>query len=262
MSWATRRRILYITGIILFFLVVVGGPIAYRIISTLPPLCGQGTMRPAGVSNGPCSLLDPANLQPIGILWARGFVVRAPSDLGSGSYNAVAYIQNSNERAATQQVRYRFGLYDSQNVLVAERRGETYIMPGGVTPIFESQIATGNRTVAHTYFSFTSTPVWQPSRNAITGITITNVQTEALDSAPRITAVVNNTNPVATDNLTLVAVVFDPAGNAFAASATTVAHIERNASATVTFTWPNAFAASVGRIDILPSEAPILLPIQ
>jgi len=262
MSWAIQRRILYLLGVVLFFLIVVGGPLEYRFIASLPPSCASGTMRPQGASSGPCSLLDPSLLQPITQLWARSFQVRGPSDPGSGSYNAVAYIQNTNERAGTQTVSYQFGLYDSQNVLIAQRTGTTYIMPGGVTPVFESGISTGNRTVAHTYFTFTSNPVWEPSVNAVLGINVSNVQTAALDSAPRITATISNTNPISVSDMHVVIVVFDPAGNAFAASSTIVPFIERNGSAQIVFTWPNAFVSNVGRIDILPTKAPTLVPVQ
>lgn len=262
MSWATQRRILYLLGLFTFFLIVIGGPIAYRYISSLPPQCAQGRMRPSGVSGGPCSLLDPSLLQPITQLWARSFEVRTPADLGSGSYNAVAYIQNTNQNAGTQSVSYQFGLYDSQNVLIAQRAGTTYIMPGGVTPVFEAGISTGNRAVAHTYFTFTSNPVWEPSENAVRGIAVSNVQTNTLDSTPRITATLNNTNPLSVHDVQVVIVVFDPTGNAFAASSTVVPFIDRNASTQIVFTWPNAFDASVGRIDILPTKAPKLLPTQ
>jgi len=47
-----------------------------------------------------------------------------------------AYIENPNDGAACASVAYHLGLYDSENVIVAERTGTTFIMPGGITPVF------------------------------------------------------------------------------------------------------------------------------
>src|SRR3989338_11227858 len=78
-------------------------------------------------------------------MWARSFEVR------SGSYTAVGYIGNPNPEAGVALAHYRVGLYDSQNILIAERVGTTFIMPGGITPVLEASIDTGNREVVHTY---------------------------------------------------------------------------------------------------------------
>src|ERR1700683_2811708 len=130
MSWAGRRKFLYITGIALFFAVIIGVPLAYK-IATIPPSCQPPFLAdqgPGSVPGGPCLILNDSYLQPSAVLWARAFQVR------DGSYNAVAYIQNPNANAGVISANYQFSLYDSENVLIAERSGTTYIMPGGITP--------------------------------------------------------------------------------------------------------------------------------
>src|SRR4051812_49144701 len=70
MSWASRRRGIYLSGVILFFVIVIGLPAAYWWISSIPPACAPGTMRPTGQTSGPCAWLDTRYLQPLSIEWA------------------------------------------------------------------------------------------------------------------------------------------------------------------------------------------------
>ncbi len=252
MSWASRRRILYLIGVTLFFAIVLGGPLAY-IYFSIPATCEDGTMNQGETAvdkGGPCPVLDEWALQPHAVLWARSFRVR------DGSYNAAAYIQNPNKNAGVLEARYRFGLYDAQNILVAEREGIMYIMPSGVTPIIESRINTGNRIVARTYFEFTGPLTWRRLDNAASVIRINNKQVLDAETTPRVTADAQNTSVADMTNVSFAAVVFDPAGNAFAVSATAVSRISAGVSVPLTFTWPDAFDVQVGRIDILPSAVP------
>ena len=251
MSWASRRRTAYLTGVILFFVVVIGGPVSYWWISSIPPACAIGTMRPSGVSSGPCSELDPMYLQPTAVKWARSFKVR------DGSYSAVAYLENPNPRAGVEHARYHMGLYDSGNVLLAEREGETFIMPGGITPVLETGIYTGDRQVVHTYFELTDASlIWKESESPAEKIKISNQSVSTFDSAPRIDAVARNSSLEMMRNISFVTVLFDPAGNAFAASGTALPQLAPGESAPISFTWPLPFAATVGRIDIIPLVLP------
>ena len=252
MSWASQRRFLYLTGVGLFFLVVIGGPIAYKIL-TIPETCFDGIQNQTETAidrGGPCAIRDERYLQPHAVLWARAFRVR------DGSYNAVTYIQNPNESVGVEAAQYRFGLYDSQNVLIAERFGTTYIMPGGITPVLESRIDTGNRIVAHTYFEFTAPLVWKQMKNISSAITINNKTVDMATGVPRVSAISSNTSVAQINNVSFVAVVFDPSGNAIQTSATTIDVFPSDTSNKIVFTWPDLFTSDVGHVEILPSVAP------
>jgi len=256
MSWASRRRTTYLSGVILFFVVVIGVPIAYWYFS-IPATCFDGIQNEGETSvdrGGPCLLLDEHALQPYAILWARSFHVR------DGSYNSVAYIQNPNQGAGVVAAQYKFGLYDAQNVLIAERDGVAAIMPGAITPIFEPDIDTGNRIVAHTYFEFTAPLSWERMTNAALPISINNKQMTNTATAPELTATVANSSVADVIGPAFVAVVFDSAGNAFAASATRLDRISAGASSQLVFTWPDPFTTQFGQIDIIPVVAPIAAP--
>jgi hypothetical protein len=243
----------YAGGVGLFFLIVIGIPLAIYLYDS--PTCTDGKQNQGETAvdkGGPCTILDERILAPSSVLWSRAFPVRG------GLYSAVAYIENSNEGAGVRSVNYRFGLYDERNILVAERRGRTFIIPGGVTPIFEGAIATGNRTVARTYVEFTSTPVWERLINAAAILSIQNKNISDVQSTPRLTALAKNTSVSAVLDPSFVAVIFDPAGNAFAASATTLSRLAPNETKEIVFAWPDPYPSVVGRIDIISLLPPII----
>lgn len=251
MSWASVRRAEYLFGVILFFVVIIGGPLLYWGISAIPPACPVGTMRPAGISSGACSELDPRYLQSVSVMWARAFRVRADS------YTAVAYVQNSNPNAGVQQAHYKMGLYDGGNVLIAEREGEMFIMPGSITPVLETGIYTGNRDVVHTYFQITdASPIWKEATNPAADIKVSNESVTGLEAAPRVEARVRNASLDSRHNISFVITLFDTTGNAFAASGTALQELAPGATAQIAFTWPQPFPTVIGRIDIIPLLQP------
>jgi len=258
MSWASRRRTTYTLGVILFFAVVIGGPLAYKYFS-IPPTCTDGIQNQGETSidkGGPCFVLDENSLQQYALLWTRSFRVR------DGSYNAVAYIQNPNKDAGVRAARYRFGLYDAQNILVAEREGTMYIMPGATTPVIEARIDAGNRIVAHTYFEFTGPFTWERMKNNALAISVSNKDISNITEAPRLSALAQNNSVVAKTDISFVAVIFDPAGNAFAASATSLQRLDAGEISEIIFTWPDPLAIQPSRLDVIPIVAPSLLTAE
>ena len=248
-----RRRVLYLLGVALFFAVTVGGPVAYSILS-VPPTCTDGIQNQGEASvdrGGPCPLLDAAWLQPSSVLWTRAFPVR------DGTYNAAAYVENPNDGAGVRAVSYLFKLYDTDNILVAERSGSTFIMPGRTTPIFQSAIDTGNRRVARAFFAFTEDPVWEQMRDAARPIAVSEIASTDIVSAPRVSALVRNTDITPIFDISFVATVFDTAGNAYASSATHLSRLGPDETERIVFTWPDPFPSLVGRIDVIPLVSPL-----
>ena len=255
MSWAFKRKFLYIAGIVLFFAVIIGTPVLYW-YTHIPPSCSDGIQNQGETSvdrGGPCPLLDPNTLTPISVLWSRSFKVR------DGSYSSVAYVENLNREAGIEKIAYRFRLYDSHNVLVADRDGTTYIMPGAVTPILQTGIDTGTREAVRTLFDFLEEPVWKKMSSSVEKITVDNKKVSDLTFLPRISADVKNLDVAPMFDASLVAVIFDPGGNAFAASGTHIDRFPEGSQQNVVFTWPTPFTTPIGRIDILPVGKPKVL---
>lgn len=249
MSWAMRRRILYAVGIVLFLLIVIGGPVAYTILKT-PPTCSDGVQNQGETDvdrGGPCPLLDPRAQQAPAVMWARSFRVR------DNAYNAIAYIQNPNTGAAASNLTYRFRLYDADNVLVADREGTMYLAPNTITPVFEGAISSGNRIATRAFFDFLDAPVWEVGSDvAAKAFIISNKEISGVTTAPNVSATLTNTSVNIAYNIVVTAVVFDPSGNAIAASKTVVPRLAAGEVKQLVFTWPDPFRSTVGRVDIIP----------
>ena len=259
MSWAAKRRAAYLGGIFLFFAVVFGIPFAIWIYQPASCFDGKQNQEETAIDKGgTCQLLDERSLTPHAILWSRSFQVREPG-ASDGTYSAVAYIENPNESAGVREIGYRFGLYDEKNVLVAERTGVTFIMPSGITPVFLGGISTGNRTVVRTYFEFAEPLVWERMSDAAAVLTVSNKTIGSVSEAPRLSALVKNNSVADITKPSFVAVVFDTAGNAFAASETLLPRIEAGKEQEIIFTWPGVFSYTVGRVDVLPLLPPSAL---
>ncbi len=253
MSWALRRKILYIIGVVLFFALLFGVPLFYW-YNSIPSSCTNGKQDQGETSpdlGGPCRFSDPSTLAPSSVLWARAFKVR------DGEYSAAGYIQNPNDDAGVGKISYQFKLYDSENVLVAERAGSTYVMPGGVTPVFENNISAGNRIVTHTFLTTQKDWRWEHLRDASKAIVVSDRKISDVMTNPRISAEARNSSVKNILNISFIAVAFDTAGNALAASASKIDRLDAGQSTSLVFTWPVPFAEPVGRVDILPILPPV-----
>lgn len=203
--------------------------------------------------SGPCVLLDERALIPHAVQWVRSFSVR------DGTWSAVTYVENPNKFAGVVAAPYRFKLYDDRNVLVAEREGSSYIMPGSVTPIYEGGFDTGNRKVSRAHFEFSAPLVWERMRDTSEMIKINGKSLLDAQTAPRVIAIAENTAVTESRDVEFVAVVFDPGGNAIASSRTVVRLLAPEGKENLVFTWPEAFTSPVGRVDVIPRRAPVYI---
>lgn len=243
---------MYAGGIVLVLAVLAFIPI-YKFLSR-PATCADGVRNQGETKidkGGPCPILDEDALSPITVLWARAFEVR------NGSYSAVAYIENPNPAAGAKRADYHMRLYDSGNILVAERSGSTFIMQGTVTPIFEAGFDTGERDVIRTYVDLSPGIVWERTENPAKVLRVSNKKLSEQEGLPRLEANVDNTSTKAVSDIDFVAILFSPAGNARAASKTRLARAEPGDPQQLIFTWPEPFPTNIGRVDILPLAAPI-----
>lgn len=252
MSWASRRQAAYVFGVVIFFGIITIAPIAYWFLN-IEETCFDGIQNQGETradKGGPCKLLDERTLTPHAILWTRAFSVR------DGSYSVVAYVENPNENAGVARAPYHFKLYDERNVLVAERQGAAYVMPGSVTPVYEGAIDTGNRNVARAYFEFTAPLVWERLYDATRPITVAAKNMTDPGISPRLSTTIQNDAVAELRDIRFVAVVFDTAGNAFAASATAIPSLEEGERKEIVFTWPDPFMYLPGRTDVIPLLEP------
>ncbi len=248
LSWSARRQTLYYAvGAAIVLVLGVG---IWQIFFAKPAICFDGAKNgdERGIDcGGSCALLCPADVKNPTVLWARAFQV-AP-----GAYSAVAYVENKNIGAGARGVKYSFRLFDDRNILVVERVGITSIPPALLVPIIDTNIDVGNRTVARAQFAFSDDEIqWVKNTNEIPVLRTTE-QNLSQDGS-RLSAKVVNDSVVDVRNLTVVAVLFDGAGVARAASKSTISRLARRSSQDVIFTWgggvPNIVRAE---ITLLPA---------
>lgn len=239
---------LYI-AVALALALVVGGWSAYSAFSTAP-LCTDGKQNggEAGVDcGGPCSKLCSSQARSPVVLWARAF------QTSPGVYAVAAYIENNNTGAGAKSVPYAFRLFDSDNLLIVEKGGVADIPPQQITPILESNINVGTRTVAHAFLEFSKSPMWNkiPAGN-LPSVRVSNIDLAA--DGTRLSGTVVNGSNNDIRNLTLVAVLFDSNGTAQTASKTIIDRIPRGDSQPIVFTWPSPLSGIV-RAEITPVPA-------
>ncbi|KKT44588.1 MAG: hypothetical protein UW34_C0009G0006 [Parcubacteria group bacterium GW2011_GWA2_44_15] len=243
-SWSTRRKSIYIGGTLLVFLFALALPLWY--VSYEAPSCQDGFKNQGELGTdcgGPCSLLCKAQaLSPI-VHWQRAFKVK------DGLYNVMSYVENPNLDSGIEKISYRFKLYDSDNLLIYDRLGETFIPPKKIFGIYESNITTGSRVPTRALFEFLGTPVWKTDFIGEPVLVVSNKVFSEQDGLPYLTALLENRAGSPVYNIEVVAILYDALDNAIASSRTIVDSIGKGAVTSLVFTWPTALEKPMNRVE-------------
>ncbi len=243
-SWSTRRKSIYIIGTLLVFLFALALPlwyVTYKAPSCTDRLQNQGEL---GVDcGGPCTLLCKANALDLIVHWQRAFKVK------DGVYNTVSYVENPNLDSGVEKIAYRFKLYDSDNLLIYERRGDTFVPPKKIFGIFESNIVTGSRVPVRTLFEFLDSPIWKTDFPKEPALVVNNKLLSTEDGLPRLTASLQNLTDNAVYNTEVVALLYDALDNALASSRTVVDSVSKGGVTPLVFTWPEPLEKPASRIE-------------
>jgi len=250
MTWARKRQLIYISVVISFFL-GFGLLISYPYLNK-EPTCNDGKQNgdEVGVDcGGMCLRACMVDQDELSVIWSRAFKV-VPS-----RYNAVAYVENKNENTIVRKINYRFRFADKDNVYIAKREGTTFIPPAGRFAIFEPAINIGSSVPVYTSFEFTEVPLWeQADKNKIDQLKVfaTNVELENEDSAPRMSATIENGSLFIIPNVSVVAILYDANHNAVSVSKTFIEELKGQEKKTVFFTWAEPIPAPVVFKEIIP----------
>jgi len=258
MNWAARRKLTYMT-IVLATLGMIGFLI-FRQFTNVTPTCYDSRKNgtETGVDcGGSCSLYCANDLSSPKVRWVRSFQIT------STVAHAVAYVEHNNPTAAAPLIGYTFKLYDSNNAVVVERTGTTFLGPMGKTAIVETLIPVGNVEIARTTISFTEPIVWQkiPTTLVTTSIKtdrtlIENYMYSAIQNGTRLSATLENTSRYGFRNLDVVAILYDKDDNVITASKTLVPMLSALDTQVVTFTWPFMLKTPAVRIEVVPRFNP------
>lgn len=250
MTWALKRQILYIAGLVIFI-----SSIALYFLwpyFNKPPTCTDGKQNgtESGIDcGGNCPLACSNEVDKLSVFWSRAF------EVVPGRYNAVAYIENQNDNQAINKIKYRFRFADKDNLYIGKREGETFVPPRGKFAIFEPAINLGNSVPVYTSFEFIEQPVWiNVPKEKVDQLTIgvNDISFENEDTIPKLTATLENNSLFTIPNIDAVAILYDESGNALTASSTKIDSLSSEGKKLVYFTWRNPLVKKVITKEIIP----------
>lgn len=253
MSWASRRKIQYILGL-LFFIVLVVLAFAYPSL-TKKPTCFDNKQNgdEKGIDcGGSCNLFCSADVADPTILWSRAFHV-----VGN-NYNLIALVENQNKNAAISSISYEFKVYDTNNLLIGRKVGTTYIPPNKQLAVFESRFDSGQSQVKSVTFNFLPPFVWtkkEPTLDTLP-IRVDNIIKGNDINNPSLSARINNDSVYNLPAFDVVTIIYDANHNAINASKTHKDGLQSNANTSVYFTWPEAFSGEFVTQDIFTQINP------
>ncbi len=253
MSWSIRRKLLYLSVVLLAILGVVFY-ILYPIFKE-NPTCTDGKQNGNEIGidcGGVCSNLCESQVHPVSILWQRAF----PS--AQGLYDVLGYVENQNIDAGIPNLLYKFKIYDEKNVLIAERDGKTFLGPNQSSAIFEGQINVKERTPKRAFLEFEDGYQWvkTDSRFEKISLSVKNKNLINASTTPQLRTTISNDSLINLKNVEVAAVVRDEDENAIAVSKTIIENLPKQSSKEVFFTWLSPFASQFYRVEIIPRVNP------
>ena len=248
LSWAERRKLSY-KLILAFVFLGVAAYFSYPYFSK-PSTCfdGKRNQDEAGTDcGGSCAAVCVDEIKPPVTIWSGVF----PS--ANGRYSAVAFVENRNADAGTRAARYNFRIYDESNIIIAERKGETFIAPGESFTLIEPNIDAGRRIPRRAFFEFLSFSEWEtidpPERPLIF---IRDQKLSNDDSHTRLDARLESAMIIPVSDIAVAALLYDEKGNAITVSSTIVPTLAGQSSRPIVFTWPKMELSNIARAEIIP----------
>lgn len=248
MTWATRRKLQYLSGFFGFILVILFiflYPVIFK-KPTCTDLKQNGTE--IGVDcGGSCSLMCKESVSDPVVLWSRAFNV-----VGS-TYNLVALIENQNRNSAIESIPYEFRAYDEKNRLLGRKQGTTFIPPNKQFAVFEARFDSGESKIKSVTFEFISPFVWvkkEPTVNSLP-IYVDNIILGDDKKSPSLSARIKNESIHDLPSFEAVAILYDEVGNAINVSKTVKEELPSGQNTTVFFTWPEQLLGDPVVKDVL-----------
>ena len=244
-SWSTKRKYGFFLGFIA--LLALGAGVPSFLVFYKAPTCFDGKQNGGerGVDcGGACTRLCPADFSSPRVLWSHSIRV-VP-----GVYNSMAYVENPNRTVEAKSLPYVFRLYDAEGILVAERKGSSYVPAGQKFAVFEGGISTGERVPTKTTFEFAGVPDWRQG-GALSSIKVTGVELDQTSSPKAEVKVRNESLERGFSQVTAFIILYDADGNRVSFSKTLIDSIGANESQTLYFTWPESFPREIVRKELL-----------
>lgn len=241
--WTIKKQISYLAVIVIIVVMVI----VIIIAKIIAPTCSDGkqNQEEQGIDcGGPCPKQCLGEVKDLIILWNKFF------DIGQGKYDVVALIENPNLFLALPSFKYRFKLYDKNNIMITSTEDETFINPGETYPIFETGITIGNRTPQKAFIELEENPQWELFEKNEQQLVVSKKQFFNILPFPRLIVSVSNKSTAEIKNIYTAAILYDKDKNAIGASASKIESILGDASQDIVFTWPKPLPEDPSLIEV------------
>ena len=232
-SWRVKKQLFYFGIFAAIVFIVVFGLISLLRSS---PTCFDKKQNQSeqGIDcGGPCQSCVFSAKEPI-VLWSRLFETAQ-----KGFYDAAALIENPNPNFKISSFKYRFKLYDEQNILVALKEGENFLSSGDKLLILERGLRAGERTPKRAGFEIISKIFESGQKQEIPVKIIDKKFSKQL--FPEVKIILENTSLFPVENIALQIALLDESGNVYQVHKTKIDKIEGEARKSVVLTWPFDF---------------------
>ncbi|MBU1091561.1 hypothetical protein KKA27_01725 [Patescibacteria group bacterium] len=188
------------------------------------------------------------NPKDVVTMWTRVF------EVSDGVYEVASLIKNPNLFYGMPRLKYTFKIYDSVNVLVAIKEGQTFLNPQDEFLIFETGIKTGKRDVAKAFVEIEPLSEWKYTEEEKLALVVSekNFSNYPL---PTMRARLFNESLFSVKDIAVTVVLYDKDENAIAVSSTNVDLIAGKSIRDVVFTWGEP-------LEVLPSSSKIFTRVN
>lgn len=245
MDFRARRQLA-----VLAIVVLVAGGIGYLAYTRVSPspTCQDNKINQGEEDTdcgGPCISCVFKKQQPMSIFWTRYVKVR------ENTYDVAVEIQNPNIKLAVTSLAYEFKLYDTAGVLVASRKGTSYLYPGETTHLVEIGLTSG-RTIRNAEFGIRDTKWGLADRlgpDVIAGNREYAVEEDEQNVRKSVVkAIIQNRTLEDISDVEISAIVFDSASNVVGMNRTILDSISAGGTTPVRFVWPTIVSESISSV--------------
>ncbi|MDP3962653.1 MAG: hypothetical protein Q8Q03_02190 [bacterium] len=252
-TWSSRRKLAYGGSILIVFLAIAVSAVFSFLYKS--PTCFDSIKNgnELGVDcGGSCVKLCQSAFLPPVVKWGGGKYEK----IADGIYNIASYIVNPNTDGAAVNVPYKFTLFDSEGILITERKGFVTLPAHRNALAFESAVDVGRRNLAKVTFEFTSPPEWFKSYDSLNGLVILDKKYNEEENRSSLQAVLENRNLTPYGNIAVSVILYDRRDNAIGFSRTKIDAISSQGKEIAPFTWPTSRGGRVTSIEVLLSGSP------
>jgi len=242
LPWRTKKQLFFLF-LVLFAVILIFSVIVYFSWPESSCFDGKQNQEEEGIDcGGPCG---PCVVNPkeIVTLWTRVFPV------SEGIYEVATMLENPNLYYGISLFKYTFKVYDSSNVLVGIKEGETFLNPRDKYVVFVSDVNTGFRKAVRAFVEIEPITNWQYLKLDASPLIVSN-KTFTNTPYPLLKAFVVNQSLFSIENVSAVAVLYDEDHNAVAVSSTALESIKGESGKEIVFTWPLPFEKTPATTEI------------